>query len=187
MTNFNQLSTVKFQQKMRSAAIEIYKLIFPNCRVEDLRENGLRVHILDQEFGIDSLIRFSSGQWISVQEKYRDHSALKWLDFTQEYINGEGTPYEGPGEWFKLGAQIYFYGWANKSQTAFEKWILLDIPKYKLLVEKAGGLDSIGERRQNKIHGASSFFCIPIRRLEPAALVSFGIFSDGWTRHASLN
>lgn len=170
---FNSLSTVRFQQKMRPAAVRIYQRIFPDCRVEDLREEGGRVHVLDKEFGIDTLIHFSSDQWVSVQEKYRKNDAIRYLDFTQEYKNAVGTPHESNGEWFKLGAQLYFYGWANKAETDFEKWVILDIPKMKLLVEEAGGLDKIGSLRQNREHGRASFYCIPIKKLIPAFVYDY--------------
>ena len=165
---FENLPTVKFQERMKPAALRIYHRLFPGCEVEDLRKEGVKVHVLDKEFGIDALIRFQAGQWVSIQEKYRSHAALKYLDFTQEYMNAEGTEHESPGEWFKLGSQLYFYGWANEAETDFEKWAILDVAAYKLLVERAGGLPAIGTKRQNRIHGRASFFAIPIEKLRPA-------------------
>lgn len=171
----NQFNTdISFQAKMRPAARRIYDLVFPGCCIKDLRENGVKVHILDKEFGIDSLVEFPSMQWISLQEKYRRHDCLVNLklridpncpDFTQEYMNAEGTQYEAKGEWFKLGAQLYFYGWANESETGFEKWFIMDIAKYKLLVEQSGGLEKMGRKKNNRIHGRASFFAIPMDKL----------------------
>lgn len=165
---FEQLKTVGFQKRMRPAALRIYARLFPDCEVKDLREAGKDVHVLDKEFGIDSLVVLRNGQWISLQEKYRTNDALKWLDFTQEYMNAEGTQHESLGEWFKLGAQLYFYGWANRDETDFEKWALIDIAQYKLLVESAGGLAALGVKRRNYAHGRASFFAIPMRSLLPA-------------------
>ena len=165
---------IKFQKLLRPAALKIYSKVFPGCRVEDLRAEGGKVHILDKEFGIDSLIHLPNRQWITLQEKYRRHVALKWLDFTQEYKfiqeykNAVGTKYESDGEWFKLGAQLYFYGWANQTETDFKKWFLMDITKYKILVEEAGGLDKIGLLQQNIKHGCASFYGINIDKLRPA-------------------
>lgn len=172
VANFNSLSTEKFRVRMRPAAEKIYSRIFPGCRLEDLRENGIKVHILDKEFGIDSLLHLPSKQWITVQEKYRSNEMLKYGDFTQEYKNACGTPHESDGEWFKLGAQLYFYGWANKDETAFEKWYLLDIAKYKLTVEKQGGLQCVGTLRQNSFHGRASFYAIPFNRISKAIILS---------------
>jgi hypothetical protein len=167
------LATVQFQARMKPAALRIYHRLFPGCEVEDLREHGVKVHVLDKEFGVDALIHFQTGQWVSIQEKYRTHEALKYLDFTQEYMNAEGTQYESPGEWFKLGSQFYFYGWANKTETDFEKWAILDVARYKLLVERSGGLAALGTKQQNRLHGRSSFFAIPIKKLRPAFVYTY--------------
>src|SRR3972149_6514992 len=101
LMEFEKLATVKFQQKMKPAALRIYAKLFPGCVVQDLRENGVRVHILDKEFGIDSLIVLEDGQWLSIQEKYRNNDAIRYLDFTQEYKNAVGTPQESNGEWYR--------------------------------------------------------------------------------------
>lgn len=174
MVCFDDLSTVKFQNKMKPKAVAIYQRLFKGCSVEDLREKGVKVHVLDQEFGIDALIRLKTGQWISIQEKYRKNTFLTNStyqvipgvpDFTQEYKNAAGTEYESDGEWSKLGAQLYFYGWANKDETDFQRWFVMDIAKYKILVERAGGLAGIGVLKPNKKHGRSSFYAIPASRL----------------------
>ena len=171
--SFDSLATVQFQERMKPAALRIYRRLFPGCEVEDLRKDGVKVHILDKEFGIDSLLTTKQGQWFSIQEKYRAHKWLRYLDFTQEYMNAAGTEHESPGEWFKLGAQLYFYGWANEAETDFEKWAILDVAAYKLLVERAGGLAAIGTKRQNRTHGRASFFAIPIENLRPAFVYTY--------------
>ena len=147
--------------------------LFPGCELVDLREKGVKVHVLDKEFGIDSLLKVQTGQWFSLQEKYRAYDALRYGDFTQEYMNACGTEWESPGEWFKLYALIYFYGWANKEGTDFAKWILMDVAKYKLLVEDAGGLDKIGTYHENRRHGRASFYSIPLDAIEPAFITTF--------------
>ena len=171
--SFDSLATVQFQERMKPAALRIYHRLFPGCEIEDLRTEGVKVHVLDREFGIDALIRFQTGQWVSIQEKYRTHKALEYMDFTQEYMNAEGTEHESPGEWFKLGSQLYFYGWANEAETDFEKWAILDVARYKLLVERAGGLATLGVKKQNRLHGRSSFFAIPIKKLRPAFVYTY--------------
>lgn len=160
--SFENLDTVRFQQKMKPAAMRIYRRLFPRCEMQDLREKGVKVHVLDREFGIDALLVMRSGQWISIQEKYRRPYALKYMDFTQEYMNAAGTPHESPGEWFKLGAQLYFYGWANVEETAFEKWLILDVARYKSLVECLGGLPAIGALQKNYQHGRATFYGVPL-------------------------
>jgi hypothetical protein len=175
--DFGNLSTERFRVKLRPAAISIYQDLWPGCEIADLREQGVKVHVLDQEFGIDTLCTLASGQWLSVQEKYRKHSFLMdtryrvdrdWPDFTQEYMNAAGTEHEAPGEWFKLGAQLYFYGWANDAEDGFAAWVILNIAKYKLLVEKSGGLDGVGRLQRNKQHGRATFYCIPLPKIASA-------------------
>jgi hypothetical protein len=175
--DFDQLATTKFQQRMKTAAVAIYQRLFPGCTVQDLREDGVKVHVLDKEFGIDSLLVMQSGQWLSIQEKYRQNKFLvndrlkvspPNPDFTQEITNAKGTEHESQGEWFKLGAQLYFYGWANGEQTDFEKWVLIDVARYKLIVEQAGGIETMGKRYQNNAHGRAEFMAFPITRIRDA-------------------
>jgi len=168
MNSFNNLSTVKFQEKMKPAAARIYKSIFPNCRVEDLRSDGFKVHVLDQEFAIDSLLHLDGGQWFSIQEKYRDYPKWGFHDFTQELKNGDGTP----GEWSKLGAQLYFYGWCDPSKSVFLEWFIMDVVKYKILIERGGGIYHVGNVRQNKQHGSATFAGVPYEIIKPAILYS---------------
>ncbi|MFH0824413.1 MAG: ParB/RepB/Spo0J family partition protein [Pseudomonadota bacterium] len=80
---------------------------------------------------------------------------------------------ESPGEWFKLGAQLYFYGWANAEETEFAKWFLMDIAKYKMLVEQKGGLSKLGKLRQNQRHGRASFYAIPVKALMPCFVTDY--------------
>ncbi len=176
--NFNDLETVKFQGKLSLAAENIYRNIFSIKEIKDLRGDNDKPHILDQEFAIDKLLILKSGHWISVQEKYRKNIFLKDQkyminypnpDFTQEYKNGNGTL----GEWFKLAAQIYFFGWSNKDETDFEKWVIIDIVKYKLIIEKMGGIEKVGKLRKNYTHGSASFYCIPIQILKDAFLYKY--------------
>lgn len=183
---FKHLKTEKFRVKMRPHAVAIYQRLWPKCEVSDLREKGVKVHILDKHFGIDTLACFKSGQWISIQEKYRKHIFLVneryhvkpgIPDFTQEFMNAAGTQHEAPGEWFHLGAQLYFYAWANETETAFSKWVLMDIAKYKLLVEEAGGLGKVGKLNRNRIHGAATFYAIPVTDLKKAWICDYRIFT----------
>lgn len=171
--DFQHLDTTQFQQRMKPAAARIYESVFHGCVIRDLRGKEKDAHILDKEFAVDMLLYLSCGQWLSIQEKYRRHDAMKFMDFTQEYMNADGTVYESPGEWFKLGAQLYFYGWANEEETEFEKWVILDIPKYKWFVEFSGGLDALGQKRFNAKHGKASFYAIPIMRLEPVFFTDY--------------
>lgn len=170
MDRFKQLSTSVFQAAMRPLAIHVYEQTFPGCKIVDLRSNGPGAHVLDQYYGIDTVIKLPCGAPITVQEKYRDFSALKYGDFTQEYKNAARTVNEANGEWFKLTAMLYFYGWAAENQAGFAKWIMLDVLKYKLLVAQAGGLERISKLQFNDRHGKASFYPIKLTFLEPAII-----------------
>ena len=173
---FNKLSTVQFQEKMTDYAVEIYEKVFPECIVEYL-DNGDKAHDLDKYFGIDGLIRYPDGNFITFQEKFRENEYLKYEDFTQEYKNAEGTPFIRDGEWFNLAAQVYFYGWANADNTGFEKWAIFDIVKYKILINKYGGINKVGKKQSNKKHGAASFYCIPIKNLRSCFISDYSLFN----------
>lgn len=182
MQSFNNLSTVKFQSKLAASAADIYNKIFPIKEIIDLRGNDDKPHVLDQEFAIDKLLILKTGHWISVQEKYRTNKFLNdhrfmvkppTPDFTQEYKNGNNTL----GEWFKLAAQLYFYGWSNKSETNFEKWVIIDIVKYKIIIENLGGIEKIGTYRNNQQHGSAGFYCFPITLIKDAFLYTYKDFT----------
>ena len=126
-------------------------------------------HTLDQYFGIDALIILRSGQYLTIQEKYREHSALKYGDFTQEWRNGDGSE----GEYFHLAAQLYFYGWADADGYEFEKWFVMSIPHYKMIVENAGGLKEIGDYQKNRKHGRASFYAIKPEKIQSAFLADY--------------
>ena len=123
---------------------------------ESIRAYGLEAEAgkiaewLDRDLAIDKVLKLPDGATFTVQEKVRRHYATQYMDFTQEYLNGAGTEYENLGEWFKLNAQLYFYGWSNEEENAIPKWAIIDIVQYKRLVADAGGLD------QNRRHTAKS-------------------------------
>lgn len=177
--SFDRLSTVVFQKEMMSLADSIYLATWPGCTVNRYSRGEGEPHVLDQAYGVDMELVMPSGQTFTVQEKFRRHKFLvepnlqvepPTPDFTQEFKNAAGTEQETDGEWFHLAAQFYFYGWASEDCSRFEKWVILDVPKYKMLVEERGGLSAIGELFQNDAHGRASFYAIPVTRLWDAWL-----------------
>ena len=174
-TDFHTLATEQLRQKMVTHANSIYQMVFPGCVIDRLSDKRDTAHPLDRHFGIDTILRLPSGAYLTLQEKYRDHTVLERFgaDFTQEWKNAYQTEFENDGEWFHLAAQIYFYGWANPTYTGFAKWLILDIPKYKLLVEDAGGLDAIGRLKVNKEHGRAAFYAIPVKRIKHAIIQDY--------------
>lgn len=181
--DFGNVAEEKFRRVMRPRAIPIYKRLFPGCELEDLRAEGFKVHVLDKEFAIDSLLKFVTGQWITVQEKYRQSNYwTNYHDFTQEYENGDHSQ----GEWFHLAAQLYFYGWANSEKTDFAQWLLIDVARYKILIEKSGGIEKVGRFQRNRSwyeggSGQATFYGLSLSFLKPAILKHFNVF-DGQGR-----
>ena len=165
----------EFEQRMRPAAQRVYQRLFSGCTVEFAGDDD-RLRQLDESFGIDAVLRLRSGQIITAQQKFRRHQNLiNYGDFTQEFRNAAGSENEAEGEWFYLAAQLYFYGWANEDETDFAAWVLLDVMRYKLLIERRGGLEKVGRLRHNQAHGRASFYAIPLETLKPAILRRSGI------------
>ena len=165
---------IDFELRMRGAVEGVFRTYFPDCQVLYTRERD-DLRRFDDHFAIDTILKLRSGQIVTVQQKCRRNRYLRYKDFTQEFMNAEGEIYETPGEWFHLAAQLYFYGWANPAEDGLAAWALLDVVKYKMLVEQAGGLERVGTLRRNRVHGSASFYAIPMETLRPAFIGSHGI------------
>lgn len=173
MGTFRDLETERFRQKLEPYADAIYKSLFGPCDIISTSCFDGSTTLLDTEQGIDCIIYLETGQQVTLQEKYREHGALQWTEFTQEYMNGVGTPNEKPGEWFHLFAELYFYGWGNMDASGFEKWLLMDIAKYKEIVSRVGGIERLGRLRINKKHGRASFYAIPLDKIKGAFVTDY--------------
>lgn len=168
---FSRLSTEQFRQRMLPHAVAVYQNEWPGCQRNDVRKVDLFGGLLDKDHGVDAEIKFPDGWWLTIQEKFRDYKNwLEWRDFTMEIENASGTKNASPGEWFKLGAQLYFVGWANKSETGFQQWIIWNVAALKLLVHKQGGLTNIGTLRQNNRYGKATFYGIPLKLIADAVI-----------------
>ena len=165
---------IGFERRMRAPVEHVFQRFFPGCQVLYTRERD-DLRQFDDHFAIDTILKLRSGQIFTAQQKCRRNQYLKYRDFTQEFMNAAGGIYETPGEWFNLAAQLYFYGWANQAENDLAAWVLLDVVKYKMLVEQAGGLDKVGSLKKNRFHGQASFYAIPMETLRPAFIGSHGI------------
>lgn len=160
---------------MRGPVERVYRTFFPECKVSYTREHD-ELRPFDDHFAVDTVLELRSGGIVTAQQKCRRYGYfLQFRDFTQEYMNAAGTSYESRGEWFHLASQVYFYGWANRDETDLVAWLLLDVVRYRGLVEKKGGLEKVGNLRQNKEHGSASFYAIPVETLRPALIGSYGV------------
>ena len=166
---------IGFEQRMRGPVERVYQAYFPDCTVRYTRDSD-DLRPFDEHFAIDTILELRGGGIVTAQQKCRRYGYfLQYRDFTQEYKNAVGSVYESRGEWFHLASQIYFYGWANRDEDALAAWLLLDVVRYRRLVEEQGGLDKIGTLRQNKDRGSASFYAIPLEKLRPAFIASYGI------------
>ena len=166
---------IAFERRMRGPVERVYQTFFPGCVVKYTREHD-ELRPFDDHFAVDTILVLRSGGIVTAQQKCRRFGYfLQYRDFTQEYMNAVGSPYESQGEWFHLGSQIYFYGWANNAQDGLAAWVLLDVVKYKMLVENAGGLAKIGTHQKNRVHGSASFYAIPLETLRPSFIGSYGV------------
>lgn len=163
--------TLDFNSRMRKPAHKIIRESFGRKYMSITRVESLNDLALDQRAGIDSRILFMpTDVSFSVQEKYRTHDMIRYMDFTQELYNAYRTEYQADGEFKHLHATYYFYGWSNANETDFDEWFIMDIQEYKMLVLKAGGLSKIPGANQhvNATYGKALFYTIPLQFLTPA-------------------
>jgi hypothetical protein len=154
-----------FEEKMHPYIDEIYKGLFSSLsRIErSNRETTTdsKILFMDKELSIDTFLYFKDGTVLTLQEKSRKHNYLKYDDFTFEYYNDPKTKDEG--EWFKLAAQLYFYGFTNESETGYAKFYLLNVPKLRLFLKNNIGIKALEEKylHPNRPPAKANFFAIP--------------------------
>jgi hypothetical protein len=154
-----------FEEKMHPCINEIYKSLFSHLS-EIKRSNretttDSKILFMDKELAIDTFLYFKDGTILTLQEKSRKHNYLQYNDFTFEYYNDPATKDEG--EWFKLAAQLYFYGFVNESETGYVKYYLLNVPKLRLFLKNEIGIKTLEGKylKINKPPAKASFFAIP--------------------------
>jgi len=155
-----------FEEKMNPYIDEIYKNIFSEL-IEIKRSNrektvDSKILFMDKELAIDTFLYFKDGSILTLQEKTRKINYLDYDDFTFEYFNDPIT--KDKGEWFKLAAQLYFYGYANQSEDGYIKYYLIIIPKLRIFLEEIG-IETLTRKylRQNKPPAKANFFAVPFR------------------------
>jgi hypothetical protein len=154
-----------FEEKMHPCIDEIYRGLFSKLDRID-RSNretttDSKVLFMDKELSIDTFLYFKDGTMLTLQEKSRKHDYLKYADFTFEYYNDPRTKDEG--EWFKLAAQLYFYGFVNESETGYVKYYLMNVPKLRIFLKNNIGIKTLEEKylHPNRPPAKANFFAIP--------------------------
>lgn len=173
-----------FEEKMTPCIDMIYKTIFSKLiKIErSNRENTTdsKVLFMDKELAIDTFLHFIDGTILTLQEKSRKYSqtlAKGYCDFTFEYYNDPSTKEEG--EWFKLAAQLYFYGFANRQESGYEKIYIIDIPELRLFLKNEIGIDELEKRylRNNPPPAKANFFAIPFSIIPQRCIKYFKDYS----------
>jgi len=112
---------------------------------------------------IDTVLTFNDGTVITLQEKSRRNFYYDRYGeiFTFEYYNDPRVKEEG--EWFKLAAQLYFYGFVNAGENGYYKFWLLDVAKLRLCLTRRVGIAQLEREylRYNKAPAKANFFAIP--------------------------
>lgn len=160
-----------FEEKMTQYIDNIYKEIFGNRLIKIYRSSrnnkeDKKLLFMDIELSIDTHLTFSNGSILTFQEKTRRNKFLQYNDFTFEYYNNPKIKEEG--EWFKLAAQLYFFGYANKFENGYEKFWILNVAKLRTKLMSTCNINDMEKQflRHNKPPSKANFFAIPFEILE---------------------
>jgi hypothetical protein len=122
--NFEKDPRKKQEIRCRPFADDIYKRVFGDL-VQIIRDTDI---VLDKEFAIDVRLILSNGMNLLGQEKFLSQHYAKYRSVTVEYYQNQFT--KEPGDWFKIGVQIYFVGY--EIADGFLPFVLLDWTKVTL-------------------------------------------------------
>lgn len=160
----------EFEEKMQQYIDKIYYSIFLgldkiNRSKRDNNDNE-RIFFMDKELCIDTHLTFNDASVLTGQEKTLRASKQHYNHFTFEYYNDPTL--KTPGEWFKLAAQFYFFGYANEGESDYLDWWLIDVLKLRLFLTNNVGIDILLNkyRHNNKGLAKADFFGIPFELLE---------------------
>lgn len=117
--------------------------------------------VLDQEYHIDCIVKTHKGNAITLQEKGLRHKFIKYNTFTMEYYQNRFNK-EG-GEYFNLCSQMYFHGYLNEYESAFEKWCILDVCKLMQWINTIPYI--MNSVRDDKFASNASFFYVDYKSI----------------------
>ena len=157
----------QFEESMHPHINSIYRRLFSNLteikRSDRTKECDQKILFMDKELAIDTFLHFKDGTILTMQEKTRTERILKMFgpDFTFEYYNNPDTKEQG--EWFKLAAQMYFYGYARADNAGYIRYWLMNIPKLRIFLKNEIGLSELEKKylRRNRPPARANFFAIP--------------------------
>ncbi len=125
MDNFYNDPRKQQELRCRPTADKIYRNYFGND-ITILRDEDL---VLDKEFAIDVRITLGNGMNLLGQEKFLSEEYAKYGTVTVEYYQNQFT--KEPGDWFKIGVQIYLVGYEHLS--GFMPYVLMDWTKVSIM------------------------------------------------------
>ncbi len=155
----------EFEEKMRPLIDDIYRQIFGSKLIAIARSvrdsDNERTLFMDIELAIDTHLTFADGSVLTFQEKTLKNSKKRYQSFTFEYYNDPKA--KDRGEWFKLAAQLYYFGYANAQETGYDQWLVLDIAKLRTEMMKGFTIKEIEKKylRTNRKPSKANFFAIP--------------------------
>ena len=167
MNDFERNPRRKFELRMRPVADKLYQQIMPEMLSIERFEKGDERHIWDRTFAIDCLFHFQE-LTLTCQEKFRKNEHLHYQDLTVEYYNDPVK--REKGDWFNMCAQLYFCGYANATESAFDLWVLVDWSR--LVMATIKGIVQ-WETRQNQ-YSKANFKYIKMAALPHDCLIRAG-------------
>jgi hypothetical protein len=162
----------EFEEKMTPAIDAIYRQLFGRRLVSIYRssrkqEQDSKLLFMDIELAIDTHLRFDNGGTLTFQEKTLRASNAHYNQFTFEYYNDPKT--KDPGEWFKLAAQLYFFGYANAEETGYLRYWILNVARLRTGLMRRFTMAELETKRylkQNPPPAKANFFAIPFEDIE---------------------
>ena len=159
-----------FEEKMTPYIDQVYKDIWGDKLISikrnDRANSSDKLMFMDINLAIDTHLTFANGSVLTFQEKSRRNNYINYDDFTFEYYNDPKTKEEG--EWFKLAAQIYFYGYASEQEDGYSKYYIINIPKLRTRLMNVYDIKEMEQRflKPNRPPAKANFFAIPFNILK---------------------
>lgn len=119
--DFNSDPRRQQELRCRPSADKIYRQAFGDG-ITILRDSDI---VLDRDFAIDVRIKLNNGMVLLGQEKFLSSKYASFGTVTVEYYQNQFT--KEPGDWFKIGVQIYLVGYEHPN--GFMPFVLMDWTK----------------------------------------------------------
>lgn len=149
MTSFDNNPRAQQERLMRPYADALYRKILPGYH-SIKRYNG---NVFDRKFAIDGHIIFTTGQILTIQEKFLSRDKAIYQSLSVEYMQNPET--QEPGDWFNAACQLYFVGYINETGDGFAPWALVDYTR--LTIETLRGRVGWHLRSNQDGHARASF------------------------------